>query len=162
MGEPPDAITTVEMLGAIAYVLLLAASIPSLAASSATGINWALLPTWLLMTGYTASILKNLSPDKRSKRYANVVWLVWFTYYTLAIIWPFPLAWYDGLAMMALLLPPGGLEASALMGVYYVMSGVKYLGHGDSLQVSARSILVVVMGAAVARAVQVRGAGEHI
>ena len=128
---------------AVAYTLLLVATLPKIASSE---LSWALVPGWLMMVGYSASILKSLARDeKQSKKLAKVVWLAWVIYYALAIIWPLPMHWYDSLVVLSLLLMPDNMTGSALMAVYYLCSAAEYMHQQDALQVAARAILTVVV-----------------
>lgn len=127
-----------SVLMACAYVLLIVTTVSSL--SGYSDFSWELVPTWLVLAGYSASVLKSLGTTKESKeRYEQVTLLAWFTYYTLCIIWPFPLHWYDGLAMASLFVR-GQFLGNALMSAYYAITAAAYAD--DALQVSARLLLV--------------------
>lgn len=153
-------LSSTELLTAVAYVLLLAANIPLVAQYKEFG--WALVPLWLIMTGYTASILKSVTRDKeRSKRYAGVVWLVWVTYYTLAVMWPLPLHWYDALVVSALFAVDKSLLSSGLLATYYTFSAAAYAKAGDALQVTGRVLLTCLMAQATVVAYQEQRLEEH-
>lgn len=136
------ALDTRHVLMALAYALLFVASIPSLAAFE--GFEWAVAPIWLALVGYSASVLKNLSDGDTSERFERVVWLSWMTYYTLCVVWPFPLHWYDSLPMVALFLEKSTLR-DAMLTLYYAFSASTYMGHGDAMQVSGRLLLVALL-----------------
>jgi hypothetical protein len=140
--------TTEELLTILGYTLLFAALVPQVV--NAPEVTWALFPTWLVMTGYVASILKGGTEDEtRARRYEETVMLVWLTYYALAIIWPLPMHWYDSLVIFALLFSRTTFSGSVLMAAYYMISAAAYAGSADALQVSGRCILAgVSVGAA--------------
>ena len=134
---------TKELLTILGYALLFAALVPTLV--NTPTVTWALLPTWLIMTGYVASILKEATEDTtRSRRYEETVLLVWLTYYTIAIIWPLPMHWWDALVIFALLFSRTTFSGSLLMAAYYMISAASYAGSADALQVSGRCILAGV------------------
>jgi len=129
----------------MAYTLLFVASIPNLAAFE--GFEWAVVPIWLALVGYSASVLKNLTTEDTSKKFERVVWLSWMTYYSLCVVWPFPLHWYDSLAMVSLFLEKSALS-NFMLTVYYAFSASTYMGHGDAMQVSGRLLLVALLASA--------------
>lgn len=134
-----------ELLMILGYTLLFAAMVPTL--MSTPKVTWALLPTWLVMTGYVASILKSGTPsDERSRRYEETAMLVWLAHYTIAIIWPLPLHWYDSLVIFALLASKTTFSGSMLMTAYYVISAASYAESRDVLQISGRCILAGASG----------------
>ena len=145
---------------AVAYTLILAATIPTIASSD---VSWALVPLLLAVVGYSGSILKALAPDeKQAKKLAKVVWLAWVIYYSLAVIWPLPMHWYDSLVILSLLLMPDNMTGSALMAVYYLFSAAEYMHQQNALQVAGRVILTVLVTIEAAqqarRALQARAA----
>lgn len=136
-------VTLKEALMAVAYTLILAATIPNLATYDS--FNWGLVPIWFMLVGYSAAIMKSLTPSEKSaKKLARVVWVAWIAYYSLAVVWPLPLHWYDSLVIVSLLITPDDLTSSAFMAVYYAMSAASYLEKQDALQVSGRIILAAV------------------
>lgn len=144
-------LATKQLLAAFAYALLMAATVPLLAAHAE--VSWGMLPLWLIMTGYTASVLKNLSSEEdQAKRYLHVVWLSWFTYYTIALVWPLPMHWYDSFAVLALVSAPDSLMGGVLMTGYYLLTTASYAEKGNALQVSGRGILLVLSAIATKHA----------
>lgn len=136
-------VTLTGVLMAVAYALIMSATIPALAEYDT--FTFALVPVWLVLVGYSASIMKSLTPSEKSaKDLAHVAWLAWFTYYLLAIMLPLPMHWYDALVIMSLLISPENLVGSPLMAAYYVLSAATYLEQQDALQVSGRIILATV------------------
>lgn len=134
---------TSATLAGLAYSLILIATIPLLAQYKT--LTWALVPTWLVMTGYAASIMKSASTDpKQSKRFGEVVWLTWLTYYALVLVWPLHMHWYEGLVVLALFAYPDKLVTPALLTAYYMLSTATYLEVGDAMQVAGRGILAGV------------------
>lgn len=135
-----------KSLMAFAYTLIFVAVLPSLA--SYDSFSWAVVPVWIAVVGYSSSILKNLSDGDSAKRFEKVVWLAWITYYSLCLVWPFPLHWYDSLIVATLFLESGALS-NALLTTFYLFSAAKYMEHGDALQVSGRMLLVVLLATTV-------------
>lgn len=141
-------VSKTEALTVLAYVLLLTATVPVLAQyeSAQSGFAWAMIPVCLVLTGYTASIMKAVAPEKDdAKRFDHVVWLTWTTFYTLSLIWPLPLHWYDVLAITALIAQRDNALGASLLALYYLLSAHTYMGKGDALQVCGRLILLGVM-----------------
>lgn len=152
----PELSSTSATLAAFAYTLILIATIPLLAQYKTA--TWALLPTWLVMTGYTAAILKSATDDPTdpnlSKRFGEVVWLTWLTYYTLVLVWPLHMHWYEAFVVLSLFAYPDKYVTPALLTVYYMFSTATYLEVGDALQVAGRGILAGVAAAQLGQAVQ--------
>lgn len=137
-----------DYLMIFAYVLLLAAVVPTLAQYDRP--TWALVPIWLVLVGYSASILKAATNDtSRKERYGNVVMIAWLTYFTMAIMWPLPMHWYEALVVLSFL-PSTGLVSNGLLMAYYMFSAVSYLDKAEALQFSARAILSAVAAVATA------------
>lgn len=141
-------LTSANLLTAFAYMLLLSATAPKLAHFS--GLEWGMLPIWLILVVYVASILKNMSPKDQNKRFDKVVVLALFAYFAVCLVWPFPLAWYDSLLCLSLF-ASGGIVGHALQGAYYLLSAASYLRDDSIVQASARLILVGVLVSAIAQ-----------
>lgn len=139
----PDA---TSMVAAFGYMLLITATIPTLA--SFDGFGWAVVPVWLSLAGFSGSVLKNLSTTNDSKKkLEQAVWLIWMTYYALCLVFPFPLHWYDSLAMLSLFLP-GTIFANSMMMLYYIMTAHAYMGAENALQVAGRLLVATTFATA--------------
>lgn len=129
----------------LAYVLLICATVPQLVTYEGT---WAVVPVWLLLTGYVAAISKAVTHDKvEAERYAQAFRFALLLFFVMKLLWPFPMHWFDGVATLALLLSDGASEAdttgsSMLMAVYYVAAAAGYAG--DPLQVMGRGLMALV------------------
>lgn len=133
---------SINVMSVVAYALLICAAAPQLATCQGT---WAVLPLWLVLTGYVASMCKSVAPDKQqAERYAQAAWLAYMSYFVLKLVWPFPMHWFDAVATMALLLERGTPESYSLLAVYYTAGAAMYAGRGDPLQVTGRGILALV------------------
>jgi hypothetical protein len=138
-----------KILAVFAYLLLIAAVLPKLARYDQ--LTWALVPVWLIATGYVSAILKTAAPDQRtSKKFEAVTWLVWLSYFVLAIVWPLHMHWYDSLVTLALFATPGSGLMNGLMCAYYVLSASGYLVEQNALQVMGRSVLAALAATATA------------
>lgn len=129
-------------LSALAYVLLIGANVHLLTAHDTW--SWAIVPTWLLMTGYAASLLKNLAADQRAKTLERVAWLTRIVFFSTALLWPLPLQWYDIFLLVSLLVTPGHMRGSVAMVMYYLFSSAAYLAKEDVLQVCGRGLLLAI------------------
>lgn len=142
------------LLLGVAYTLLLVATLPDLAQYDS--LRWELVPVWLILVGYASSIMRYTlaSSETEEKRLARVTWLAWIAYYSLAIVWPLPMHWYDALIITALLISPEDLKSSALVALYYLFSAATAMKEQDVLQVCGRLILTVVTTVGAARTLQ--------
>ena len=133
----PNSVTAVSIL---AYVLLICATVPQLVTYEGT---WALLPVWLLLTGYVAAISKTVTLDKvEADRYAQASRFAFLSYFVMKLLWPFPMHWFDGVATLALLFESESDNAgSSVMAVYYLAAAATYAG--DPLQVTGRLLLAL-------------------
>jgi hypothetical protein len=140
-----------EALLALAYGLLLLATLPSLAQFGTS--SWAVVPVWLVLVGYAGSVLRYTAPsEQEAKRRARVVWLAWVFYYALAVVWPLPLHWYDVLVIASLIITPDTLKSSPPMALYYLLTAATYMQQQDALQVAGRLLLAGVTAANAAGA----------
>lgn len=134
-------IPTIALLSAFAYGLLAASTFPKLFEHD--GFSWTLIPIWLALAAYIASIMKWVSRDKdQSKKFAQVVWLLWGTYYILSFTVFRTAKWYEVFVMLSLVAWPQKGLTTALLAVYYAFSASSALDAGDALQVAARGILI--------------------
>ena len=134
--------SSMAAMSILAYVLLICATAPKLATCQGT---WAVLPVWLVLAGYVASICKSVTSEKeKADRYAQAAWFAYMSYFLLKLVWPFPMHWFDAVATMALLLERGTPESYALLAMYYTAGAAVYAGDGDPLQVTGRGILALV------------------
>lgn len=139
-----------NLLVAFAYILLVIATLPTVAEYSGWSVG--LFAVWLTLVGYSAAILKAASSsEETSRRFDGVAWLAWLAYYTLSAVWQLPLHWYDSLAMTALFIPKTFLNY-VLMAIYYAFGAASYMGHADVMQVTGRMILMIIMGQAALQA----------
>lgn len=144
-----EEVSGANLLTAFAYLLLLGATAPKLA--HFTGFEWAMLPIWLVMVVYVASILKNLSTKDRKERFDRVMMLALFAYFAVCLVWPFPLEWYDSLLLLSLF-AADTVVGKALQGVYYFVSAATYMQDNNIVQTSARLIITGVLAGAVVHA----------
>lgn len=138
----PTGMPVENALLALAYVLLLASVAPGLAAYDSP--TWAAVPTMLVVAGYSAAVLKNFSAKEEGKRLERVQWLAWVVYYTLSIVWPLPMHWYDSLVIITLITMPDNLRGSVLMAVYYLLSGADAMAANNVLQTCGRGLLLAL------------------
>lgn len=141
-------VTTTKAVMALGYGAVLAAVVPTLAAYDE--VSWAMGATLLMVTGYSLSIVRALSPtSEQFARARRALLVVWLTYYALAISLPLPLHWYDSLVVMSLLVEDDYVAASLLV-FYYAFSAAAYMGKQDALQAAGRAVLLAVSASAVA------------
>lgn len=142
------------LLLGIAYTLLLVAALPELAQYDS--LRWELVPVWLMLVGYASSVMRYTlaRSDAEERRLARVAWLAWITYFSLAIIWPLPLKWYDVLIISALLISPEDLKSSALVAVYYLLGSATAMHDGKVLQLCGKLLLSAVTAVGAARTLQ--------
>ena len=136
-------LTSHQVLMALAYALLFVATVPAL--DRHEGFAWALLPIACALVGHSASVLKNLSTSKESKsRFDQVAWLAWIVFYSVCLVWPFTVQWFDILVVAALFLE-ASLFRDSLLIVYYSISASHYMEHGNVLQVVGRLLLAQLL-----------------
>jgi hypothetical protein len=151
---PP--LSSAKLMTALGYGLIVAGIVPTLAAFHA--LTWAIVPVWLMLTGYTASILKSLSTDHdRSKRFGDVVLLAWTSFFAIAVMWPrdVHVHWYDSLVLFSIMAYPDPVVPAALLTAYYALSASSHMQRGEVLQVAGRGILAAVMADQVHHALKV-------
>lgn len=142
------------LLLGVAYTLLLVAALPELAKYDS--LRWELVPVWLMLVGYAASLMRYTiaKTDQEERRLARVSWLAWITYFSLAIIWPLPLHWYDALIITALLISPEDLRSNALVALYYLLGSATAMQDGAVLQLCGKLLLASVTAVGAARSLQ--------
>lgn len=142
------------LLLGVAYSLLLAAALPELARYDS--LRWELVPLWLALVGYASSIMRYTiaKTDQQERRLARVSWLAWITYFSLAIVWPLPMHWYDILIITALLTSPEDLKSNALVAVYYLLGSATAVHEGNALQLCGKLLLAAVTAVGAARSLQ--------
>lgn len=138
-----------DMLLALAYSLLLVANLVAL--SGFPDGSWAVVPIWLLLAAYSASILKALTTGEQTKKFGHVSLLAFFVFYVSTVVWPQPLHWYDALPALTLFARDTSLS-SVLLSVYYLFSASTYATTGDVLQVCGRALLMAVIATDIKRA----------
>lgn len=141
--DPTNKLSTVGILSVLAYTLILVALLADMAMHER--FSWAVFPLVVAIVGYLASLLKSVSTEKDQKeRFKVLALLAWITYYTIAIVWPLPMHWYDGLVVLALFEWPRDTIVLAMLLVYYVASASTHMSKGEVLQVCGRGILAGV------------------
>lgn len=144
------------VLLAVAYTLLLVATLPDL--MQYDSVRWELVPVWLVTVGYASSIMRYTlaRSDQEERRLARVAWLAWISYFTLAIVWPLPMHWYDALIITALLISPDDLRSSALVALYYLFGSATAITEQNVLQLCGRLLLAGITAVGAARSLQQR------
>ena len=132
-----------------AYLLLLSATAPKLAHYS--GFAWGMVPVWLVLVAYVASVFKNLSTKDRKEHFDKVMLLALLTYFAVCLVWPFPLKWYDSLLFLSLF-AGSTFVGQSLQMAYYMMSAASYMHKNKIVQVSARLLIVAALAVAVVQA----------
>lgn len=135
-------VTAGNVLMALGYATVLAATVPKLAAQDE--LSWHTGAFLLLVIAHSLSITKSLSPTyEQKKRVTRALLVVLLAYYTLAVMLPLPLHWYDVLVIMSLLVGDDYVAATLLV-FYYLFSAAHYMDKQEALQVSGRTILLAV------------------
>lgn len=144
------------LLLTLAYVLLLVAALPDLAQYDT--LRWELVPVWLVLVGYATSIMRYgvAKNEQDERRLARVAWLAWITYYSLAIVWPLPMNWYDALIITALLVSPDDLKSSALVALYYLLGSATAMKNQQVVQLCGKLLLATVTAAGAVQSMQKR------
>lgn len=143
-----------NVLLGVAYALLLVAALPDL--MQYDSVRWELVPVWLVLVGYASSFMRYTlaRTDAEERRLARVTWLAWITYFTLAIVWPLPMHWYDALIITALLISPDDLKSSALVALYYLLGSATAVQEQKALQLCGKLLLAGVTAVGAARSLQ--------
>lgn len=148
-GSPVVKHTTATRLARAAFVLLAVATALILARTGLA--SWAALPPLLLLATHATYVVKYSVHSKDTYAWLNdLARVLRAAYFCLVIIWPFPLHWYDGLAILALLLTSNDVTAgNTLLALYYSISAAAHAGHGEVLQAVGRTVLGALGGLAL-------------
>lgn len=149
-GSPTVKHTSATWVAAAAFAMLAVATALILARTGLT--SWESLPPLLLLATHMTYVAKYGATTRKD----TYVWLndlarvLRAAYFCLVIIWPFPIHWYDGLAILALLLTSNDVTAgNVLLALYYSISAAAHAGHGEALQAVGRTLLGAVGGLAL-------------
>ena len=135
--------TRVQSVQLASYAALMIATVRALTTRWGT---WAALPTCILIAAYIASTCRIVAAVQQrhdaSDVASDVAHVLYMSYFAVRVLWPFPMAWYDAMAALALMLDRGTGMWVALMAVYYVGSATGYAARSDILQVVGRTGLL--------------------
>lgn len=139
-----DHVSQTDALMALGYALMLGLTVPKLAAYDG-GFEWAMVPLWILLVLYSSATLKSLSPKEHKDRLEQVIVLSLTAYFTMRIVWPFDMSWYESLIVCAILVR-GQFLGYSLMAAYYAISATTSMHHLAPVEATVRMLLAAVFG----------------